>query len=1074
MRNGYVRILLLFLLLFAGKAKADHFAAGDLYVVYVGAGLDGCTGTTEYKYEVYFDQYKACDRNPVNAATLATTVNIQYRSATAAAAGLPGATGNVVCNFVSQDTLDQLCEVYHNQNSCYVNSVTAPIGFDRVRVMGTVTLPYPQPDWTFYFWSCCTSNNLINVPSYEPFYLETMLNNVVKYNNSTPRFNVTPLPYICNGNASVFLNGPSDVNGDSLRTYNIFHYTHMSPIAAPTWLAFNPGYSLADPMGSASSNPYRMDTMTGAAYFTPQNAGRYTFDFQCDEYDPKTKVLTGYIRRTCEVNILNCSYPPPTIDTTPLTITGGTLQASQKRVITCPGNNLTFTINGKSLNALSNVYLDVLNIIPGATYTVAGQGTSSPVGTFSWIPTAGDIGEHSMTFVSKDSTCNSTGTIIVQKNFVVVKIKVVAGIDVGPDRPICKLSPLPQQLFVRGYDNLNSLVWTDINGGPAKDLSSSTIHNPIASPKTTTSYIVTAPELVGNCRLKDTVTIFEDTTNAIDIFPHTDNFVMCRPDYLQLDVDLKGKGPRNNLPCGPSIIPEGILDSAYVYGSSIFGYGFSFDTVGTISPLLHNNAHSTKQQYLIKKDELREFGMRSLVLRGLSFETTKSTSPNTYEYRNFRISVKCTNKTELNPTLGFETGLIPVYTATGPTFFPNGEQKFKLDTPFDLDSTKNLVIEICYSDNDILGGCSSTTGTNQPPLVRYMPTTYVSMLELKAPDALTTTVCGVNTSPNIKEYKGRPVLKMLFDDAPALPFEFKWFPGEYLSDSSVKQPLAYVNKSTRYSVETIGTSGCYERDTLDIFVPQHDFYALPKDTAICFGETAPLEIRNGTYYKWYEYENGQYKSAHQSLSCDLCASPVAKPKKTTHYKIAVGDEVFCFDTIDAYITVKPLPVVKILTPDTMVKAGQSLQLMVNGARLYNWSPVASLNNPNISYPIATPTESTMYVVAGIASNGCRSFDTVRVGVDYRSNLIVPTAFSPNADGKNDVFRVSNMTVQRYVEFRVFNRWGQEVYNGTDGRKGWDGTWKGVPQEIGNYQYLIRVAYPDGFVETYKGDVTLVR
>jgi gliding motility-associated-like protein len=73
-----------------------------------------------------------------------------------------------------------------------------------------------------------------------------------------------------------------------------------------------------------------------------------------------------------------------------------------------------------------------------------------------------------------------------------------------------------------------------------------------------------------------------------------------------------------------------------------------------------------------------------------------------------------------------------------------------------------------------------------------------------------------------------------------------------------------------------------------------------------------------------------------------------------------------------------------------------------------------------------------------------------------------------------VFRVSNMTVQRYVEFRVFNRWGQEVYNGTDGRKGWDGTWKGVPQEIGNYQYLIRVAYPDGFVETYKGDVTLVR
>ncbi|MBL7682902.1 MAG: gliding motility-associated C-terminal domain-containing protein, partial [Flavipsychrobacter sp.] len=116
---------------------------------------------------------------------------------------------------------------------------------------------------------------------------------------------------------------------------------------------------------------------------------------------------------------------------------------------------------------------------------------------------------------------------------------------------------------------------------------------------------------------------------------------------------------------------------------------------------------------------------------------------------------------------------------------------------------------------------------------------------------------------------------------------------------------------------------------------------------------------------------------------------------------------------------------------------------------------------------------TMYVVGGIGTNGCRSYDTVRVGIDYRDNLFIPTAFSPNGDGKNDVFRVSNMTFQRFVEFRVFNRWGQEIYNSIS-NKGWDGTWKGVAQETGNYQYLIRVAYPDGYIETYKGDVTLVR
>jgi gliding motility-associated-like protein len=61
-----------------------------------------------------------------------------------------------------------------------------------------------------------------------------------------------------------------------------------------------------------------------------------------------------------------------------------------------------------------------------------------------------------------------------------------------------------------------------------------------------------------------------------------------------------------------------------------------------------------------------------------------------------------------------------------------------------------------------------------------------------------------------------------------------------------------------------------------------------------------------------------------------------------------------------------------------------------------------------------------------------------------------------------------------MEFRVFNRWGQEVYSTTDPSRGWDGTWKGVAQDMGVYSYIIRVAFPDGYVETYKGDVTLIR
>jgi len=362
-------------------------------------------------------------------------------------------------------------------------------------------------------------------------------------------------------------------------------------------------------------------------------------------------------------------------------------------------------------------------------------------------------------------------------------------------------------------------------------------------------------------------------------------------------------------------------------------------------------------------------------------------------------------------------------------------------------------------------------------LIKYMPTTYASALELKPLYGVSASnVCSKITDPLIKAKNGRPVFRFYYHDAPYLPFQYKWFPGAYLSDSNSKNPLAYVSKSTDYSVQTFGNSGCIIRDTMSIHVPIHDFSVTPKDTSICFGEVAPLEVRKGVYYQWFEYENGKYLDAHKSLSCDYCSNPIAKPLKSTHYKIKVGDEVFCYDTIDAYIEVRPLPLVNILNNDTVVKYGQSVQLLVNGARTYNWTPVSSINNPNISYPVATPSEATMYVACGIGTNGCRAYDTVRVGLDYRDNLFIPSAFSPNGDGKNDMFRVSNMTFQRFVEFRVFNKWGQEVYNGGGGNpnKGWDGTWKGVTQDMGTYQYLIRVGYPDGLVETYKGDVTLIR
>ena len=248
-----------------------------------------------------------------------------------------------------------------------------------------------------------------------------------------------------------------------------------------------------------------------------------------------------------------------------------------------------------------------------------------------------------------------------------------------------------------------------------------------------------------------------------------------------------------------------------------------------------------------------------------------------------------------------------------------------------------------------------------------------------------------------------------------------------------------------------------------------------------------MRASGGDAYQWFEVHEGVFSDASGSLNCTDCATPVATPPVTTTYAVVFTNNVHqsnpgnapvyelgCPDTLFTTVNIWQLPPVITTNRDTLIGYGKSLQLFATGASRFSWTPVGSLSDPNSPAPIAAPKETTNYVVSGMDSNGCVSHDTVKVSVDYRDNLLIPSAFSPNGDGRNDVFKIVNVSFQRLMEFRVFNRWGQEIFSTTNINNGWDGSWKGVPQDLGNYQYLIRVAYPDGNVETYKGDVTLIK
>ena len=148
---------------------------------------------------------------------------------------------------------------------------------------------------------------------------------------------------------------------------------------------------------------------------------------------------------------------------------------------------------------------------------------------------------------------------------------------------------------------------------------------------------------------------------------------------------------------------------------------------------------------------------------------------------------------------------------------------------------------------------------------------------------------------------------------------------------------------------------------------------------------------------------------------------------------------------------------------------------LNGDLTYEWSPVEGLSCTNCENPVASPTENMNYTVLATDEFGCSASANVSIVVTRTNILIVPNAFSPNADNNNDIFRTHGKNVAS-VSLAIYNRWGQEVYKSetTDLAQGWDGTFKGQDCEVGVYVFYAVATFTDGTEEFVKGNVTLSR
>lgn len=160
--------------------------------------------------------------------------------------------------------------------------------------------------------------------------------------------------------------------------------------------------------------------------------------------------------------------------------------------------------------------------------------------------------------------------------------------------------------------------------------------------------------------------------------------------------------------------------------------------------------------------------------------------------------------------------------------------------------------------------------------------------------------------------------------------------------------------------------------------------------------------------------------------------------------------------------------------DVTIQQGQSTQLTGSGGGTYSWTPTGSLDCPTCANPVADPTVTTTYILTVTDSLGCTDTDTITVYVDIVcGDIFLPTAFSPNGDGENEEYCVRGNCIE-FMQFEIYNRWGELVFSSDDPDKCWDGMWREKPCEAAVFTYFIRARLTTGEEFEDQGNITLVK
>jgi gliding motility-associated-like protein len=650
----------------------------------------------------------------------------------------------------------------------------------------------------------------------------------------------------------------------------------------------------------------------------------------------------------------------------------------------------------------------------------------------------------------------SFAPVYIQRDSVIISIDTPV-VFTRTDTTICKDGQV--QLQASGAA---SYSWT-----PAAGLSNPAIGNPVATPAINTEYIVTGTNAYG-CAAKDTVNIhlFPIPTVMAD---RTLNVCPGIPVQLSANNTLTAwswapaTGLSNTAISDPIAAPA--VNTEYTVTATTTDGCTVKDTIDvnlyTLPTVITDRTLNACPETPVQLDANNTLASWSWTpAAGLS--STTISNPVATPAANTEYIV---NGTTINGCIVKDTIDINLYLL--PAVIPDRIANICTNTSIQLSANNSLT---AWSWSPATGLNSTTI--NNPVAKPAVNTAY--MVTAKTSDG-----CAVKDTIDINLYAVPTVITDHDITAcPNVPLQlsannnmtsWSWTPALYLNNPAIANPMATPAKSLTYTVQVKDPNNCVYSDTVNIQLLETRFALFVSSHSICQGSPALLQVLGGDSWLW---------SPAASLNGATIANPIATPDTTTLYTVTAKESTCGKDsTMYVQVKVSPVPVIAVTKENYLNCVVHTTRLHVSGTpgTTYLWSPVNGLDHPNVPDPVSAPDTTTRYYVTGSNKYGCKAVDSITVYVEAEGKVtfMVPNAFTPNNDGRNDCFGVKSWGGATIEEFSVFNRWGQRVFSSKNATACWNGRFNGELQPSGGYVYVITAKTFCGRIKR-TGTVMLVR